>query len=228
MQHYPSSFEKNGIERMYLFLNESNLIENIKEIQYSPSHSLEGPPAGHLAALIHSQSLACEVQKVTIAALRHWHRLLIAEQVPLGYVIEDHEIGRIRSPALPKNVRIGAHIAPHYDDVPTLLEHLLEGLNEVLQDPHRLQQLRESPAQYCRFLGSTFQRFESIHPFTDGNGRIGRLLANYIATACGRPVVVFESEMSERNRYYEAHKSEERMVDFMTKKAEASSFCTKI
>jgi len=42
-------------------------------------------------------------------------------------------------------------------------------------------------------------RFESIHPFTDGNGRVGRELFNMMLTANGFPRVPFVS--AERHRY---------------------------
>ena len=45
-------------------------------------------------------------------------------------------------------------------------------------------------------------KFENIHPFSDGNGRTGRLLMNYILiTHSHPPVIVFEED---RKEYYDA------------------------
>lgn len=47
--------------------------------------------------------------------------------------------------------------------------------------------------------------FESIHPFSDGNGRTGRILLNYLAICQGYPPVIIKGfEPEERTRYYSA------------------------
>ena len=50
-------------------------------------------------------------------------------------------------------------------------------------------------------------RFEKIHPFGDGNGRIGRLLMNHILWFAGYPVLVIEYK--DRNKCYTALSREE-------------------
>ncbi|MBI2232528.1 MAG: Fic family protein [Candidatus Aenigmarchaeota archaeon] len=44
--------------------------------------------------------------------------------------------------------------------------------------------------------------FESVHPFRDGNGRVGRLLLNFILRKNGLPMV--NIKYRERSKYYEA------------------------
>ncbi|MBF6589717.1 MAG: Fic family protein [Ktedonobacterales bacterium] len=47
--------------------------------------------------------------------------------------------------------------------------------------------------------------FESIHPFPDGNGRVGRILLNYLAISQGYPPIVIKGmSADERKRYYAA------------------------
>jgi Fic family protein len=47
--------------------------------------------------------------------------------------------------------------------------------------------------------------FESIHPFSDGNGRAGRILLNYLAISQGYPPIVIKGmNADERERYYAA------------------------
>lgn len=55
--------------------------------------------------------------------------------------------------------------------------------------------------------GAAHLYFESIHPFEDGNGRIGRALAEMaLSQACGQPTLIALSSVLEkrRGRYYEA------------------------
>ena len=44
--------------------------------------------------------------------------------------------------------------------------------------------------------------FENIHPFCDGNGRIGRVLMNFQLLSLGFPMVILR--FRDRPRYYEA------------------------
>ena len=53
--------------------------------------------------------------------------------------------------------------------------------------------------------------FESIHPFPDGNGRVGRILMNFIAISLGLPPIIIKgSEQKERDRYYQALESADK------------------
>jgi len=46
-------------------------------------------------------------------------------------------------------------------------------------------------------------RFEAIHPFTDGNGRVGREMLNYMLTSAGFPRLLFVGG-KERERYIDS------------------------
>jgi len=202
------------MECILQFLNESNRIESITEVNYTTQEEYRIIGKGHFGAFVDSQQLAQAKQPLTFRKIKYWQELLTREQLLLGHPIEEAAIGHIRNPSLPKNVRIANHIPPDFSEVATLLDYLIEQINEGLKDQNKLKE----DGEYCQFLGRSFQKFESIHPFMDGNGRTGRLMANYIATYCDRPIIVFNSEMVERNEYYKAHSSAKEMSDFMAKK----------
>lgn len=50
--------------------------------------------------------------------------------------------------------------------------------------------------------GRFYQRFESIHPFGDGNGRVGLLAMNLLLTAEGYPMM--NIQFARREAYYNA------------------------
>ncbi len=216
----PASFKYNTFNRMMEFLNESNRIEGIEKVDYLKDEFFRKADRGHFGAFVLSQQEALNREPLSVKKIRQWQALITREQISLGEHIEENEIGHIRSPSLRKNVRIGKHIPPSFDQVPTRLDYLVERINEALKHPEKM----DDDAQFCKFLGSVFQEFESIHPFADGNGRTGRLLANYIATFCNRPIIVFDSEYAQRNIYYKAHDTPEAMILFMTKKIKEAIF----
>jgi len=60
-------------------------------------------------------------------------------------------------------------------------------------------------------LAKAHALFEAIHPYRDGNGRVGRLLLNYLAIRQGLPPVVIKGlDPGDRKRYYEALEGADR------------------
>lgn len=76
-------------------------------------------------------------------------------------------------------------------------EDVEEELSELLEE------LRNISAENALTAAAYFHaKFENIHPFADGNGRIGRLAMNYLLVLHGHPPIIIHEE--DRRDYYGA------------------------
>jgi Fic family protein len=65
-------------------------------------------------------------------------------------------------------------------------------------------------------LALAHAHFEAIHPFSDGNGRIGRMLLSLMLAAEGHvPVPLSRVLEADRTRYYEALRQAQQKLDFV-------------
>jgi Fic family protein len=100
-------------------------------------------------------------KNVGIKQVRHEH-LFKLHRLLAGEVMDQGVAGAYRS----IGVRVGSHFPPPPDDVSPLMFELLEWWNT--------RAVALSPILSSAIL---HYRFEDIHPFADGNGRMGRALA---------------------------------------------------
>lgn len=143
-----------AIEGNPLTLEQVRAIEEGKEVPASNRSKRE--IINYLAALRHIEKL------VSIEAVRHEDLFELHTIIAGGGVMDQGEAGKYRS----INVRVGNHFPPAHQDVSILMFDLLEWWNEAAPEL--------SPVVSSAIL---HYRFEEIHPFADGNGRMGRALA---------------------------------------------------
>jgi Fic family protein len=110
--------------------------------------------------------------------------LLIHQMLLTG--INDDFAGRLRKPG--EYVRVGSHIAPPPEQVGNLLEQALIDWN-IHNSLH--------PVENISIFHLTF---ENIHPFCDGNGRIGRVILNFQLLSLGFPMIIIR--FRDRPTYY--------------------------
>lgn len=101
-------------------------------------------------------------------------------------------------------VRVGPYLAPDWQEVKSMMSSLMLYLNESDGNP-------------VEHAARAHYKFEKIHPFGDGNGRIGRLLINYILWHSGYPMIIIEYKR--RKSYYKAlQREEDKFVDYFIKR----------
>jgi Fic family protein len=79
------------------------------------------------------------------------------------------------------NVHAGSRYFPNYTKVPTLMKSFVEDVNKKLTEAKTFK-------TKCELAFETHFLFVSIHPFADGNGRVSRLLMNYILSSLDLPI----------------------------------------
>ncbi len=138
---------------------------------------------------------------LTEAKLFDWHRMLLKEQKRLN-------VGMWRSHEEPMQVISGAigkekvHFeAPPSSRVSDEMSRFIQWFNDTA--PGGTNEIKKAPVRsaICHLY------FETIHPFEDGNGRIGRAIAEKaLSQTLGRPVLLSLSKTIEADKksYYGA------------------------
>ncbi len=88
------------------------------------------------------------------------------------------------------------------------IPRLMEEFEKEIIRKHAALRKGEDLIKVAEAIAIVHGEFEMIHPFREGNGRIGRLIADLMALQAGYPPLIFDIEGKPRNRkiYFEAMK----------------------
>ena len=87
------------------------------------------------------------------------------------------------------------------NEVGSMPEEVEADLSELLEEIADVSILTK-PSRVLKEATYFHMRFEFIHPFADGNGRVGRTLMNYFLMIHKHPPIIVYDE--DREEYYEA------------------------
>lgn len=105
-------------------------------------------------------------------------------------------------------VTVGDFEPPHYSKIPELVQILCDDLDERLGHIPSLSNEEEFLEQVVALLAWFQHRFVWIHPFKDYNGRLARLMTNFIALNLGLPIITIKAETGkDRQNYIDATKA---------------------
>lgn len=143
--------------------------------------------AKNLARVVEYIEKKSKEQELTFEVILLLHNMLIAN-------IRDEIAGRFRKDD--EYVRVGSHIAPGPKEILPRLEKMFSEYNAA------------SHENIIKRVAKLHLAFEYTHPFIDGNGRIGRVINNYLLIREG--FVPINIKFIDRRKYYDAFEEFQR------------------
>jgi Fic family protein len=175
-----SVYNSNAIENSTLTLKETERI--LLDMEVSRDVSVrEVYEAKNLARVIAYMCAKVQWAEISTEIILLLHQMLIGG-------INDEISGRFRRSG--EYVRVGTHIAP----APELVEKMI---NEIV-----LKYTSDLSDYFLDKIAKFHLEFETIHPFCDGNGRIGRVLICFQLQKLGFPMIIIRDR--DKKEYYES------------------------
>lgn len=175
-------YNSNAIENSTLSLEETEkILLQIDLDRYIDQREIF--EAKNLARVVSYIDKKAKEQELDLSVILSLHKMLISN-------IRDDIAGRFRGPG--EYVRVGSHIAPAPQEV-------IERLEKMLGEYHATNN-----KNIIERIARLHLTFEHTHPFMDGNGRIGRVINNYLLIREG--FVPINIKFIDRAKYYSAFK----------------------
>lgn len=147
----------------------------------------------HDVAIARLRELAAEKRPLNEAEIRTWNGIILKEPFWISAITPDGQATRKQVipgqyKTTPNSVRTATGEIFEFAspmDVPAKMGGLVARLNEISSAP-----LAEWPERLAR----THHEFLIIHPFDDGNGRVARLILNYLLMCRGLVPTIIPTE----------------------------------
>lgn len=198
-------YNSNAIENSTLSLDETDkILQKIDLDRYINERELF--EAKNLARVVEYIDQKAKKAELTLDVLMLMHQMLLSN-------IDDKIAGRFRNDD--EWVRVGAYIAPDPKEVVTLLQNMM------------IDYKLSSEENMIKRIAKLHLTFERIHPFVDGNGRIGRVLNNFLLIRDHH--VPINIKFIDRAQYYDAFnafdkKGETKIMEEIVGRALSNSY----
>ena len=175
-----SVYNSNAIENSTLSISETEKILLDMEVSRNVSvrEIFEAKNLATVFGYIKEKVKNNNINKELILLL---HKMLISN-------INEDIAGRFRKQN--EYVRVGTHIAPAPEHIEIMMDSLLSDYSSYTEE------------YFIDRIAKFHLEFETIHPFCDGNGRIGRVLINYQLMQHGFPPIIIRDK--EKSFYYKS------------------------
>lgn len=183
------TYNTNAIEGSTITLEEARLILEDKIAPNKPIRDIRETES-HAAVFL---EMLKTKEEISDKLLLKWHKEIFKETKP-------DIAGKYRN----YQVRVGSYLSPDW--------HTIENLTAQL-----ITFTSQSKLNSVELAARAHYIFEKIHPFGDGNGRIGRLLMNYLLWKNDYPMLIIEYK--KRKSYYKAlERPEEGFVTYFIRR----------